>query len=245
VGSAAVFFDLRERFPGMQALLSDNNEELINCYEAVRDDVEGLIRRLRVHASAHGRGHFYAVRDEDPAGMPAVRRAARMIYLNKTCFNGLWRVNSAGRFNVPMGAYAEPRICQADLLRSASRALRGVRMKAQDFADAVLGARRGTFVYIDPPYDPLSRTAYFTAYTQGGFGPEEQERLARVFRDLDARGCLVMLSNSDTPFIRELYRGFRIESVLARRAINSNGARRGPVREVVVMNYRPGTRGRG
>ena len=239
VGSAAVFFDLRRRHPDIAASLSDDNEELINCFRIVRDDVEGLIRRLRRHKERHSREHYYEVRARKVARLTPAQRAARLIYLNKTCYNGLYRVNGQGEFNVPIGSYKNPAICQAPLLRAASRALAGVDLEVRDFADCLGEARRGTFVYFDPPYHPVSRTASFTSYTEGGFGEEEQRRLADLFAALDRKGARVMLSNSDTPFVRDLYDGYRIEAVSARRAINSNGARRGVVSEVVVCNYDP------
>ena len=241
VGSAAVFFDLQARFPKLRAILSDNNEALIRCYEAVRDDVEGLIRSLRQHKARHGKDHYYKVRGRSTNRLKGLQRAARLIYLNKTCFNGLYRVNARGEFNVPMGSYSNPAILREESLRRASAALQGVRFSARDFGDCLRDARKGTFVYVDPPYHPVSRTAYFTGYTEGGFGEEEQRRLSRLFADLHRKGCLVMLSNSDTPLIRRLYRGFRIRRVTARRAINSNSSRRGAISELVVMNYTPGT----
>ncbi|MCZ6689916.1 MAG: DNA adenine methylase [Planctomycetota bacterium] len=240
VGSAAVFFDLRERFAGLRATVSDNNKELIRCYEDVRDDVEGLIRRLRQHKARHGREHYYGVRGRSLGRLSPVARSARLIYLNKTCYNGLYRVNARGEFNVPIGSYKNPGIFKEDQFRAASAALQEVRLEVRDFSACLRDARAGAFVYFDPPYDPVSRTASFTGYTERGFGVTEQERLAGIFRELDAKGCLVMLSNSDTPLIRKLYRGFRLKSVTARRAINSNGRRRGAIGELVVMNYAPG-----
>jgi DNA adenine methylase len=146
-------------------------------------------------------------------------------------------VNASGEFNVPMGSYADPKVCQASRLRAASEALQGVKLEVRDFGDCLKEARRGTFTYIDPPYHPLSATSSFTGYTEGGFGQQEQIRLARLFRDLHRKGARVMLSNSDTPFIRDLYEDFPIHRVTARRAINSNGNRRGAITEVVVTSY--------
>ena len=240
VGSGAVFFDLQAKFPGLRAVLSDNNKELIDCYRAVQDDVEGLIRRLRQHKARHGKDHYYKVRGQPTDRLTAPRRAARLIYLNKTCYNGLYRVNSRGDFNVPIGSYSSPSVFRAEALRRASRALQRVRLGVRDFGKCIRDARPGTFVYIDPPYHPVSKTANFTGYTEGGFGLAEQERLSSLFAELDGKGCLVMLSNSDTRAIRKLYGGYRIETVSARRAINSNGKRRGAISELVVMNYEPG-----
>jgi DNA adenine methylase len=242
VGSAAVFFDLRERAGLSFAALSDNNEELINCYQVVRDDAEGLIRRLRVHKRRHHEctpAHYYQVREQQPQALSAVQRAARFIYLNKTGYNGLYRVNRAGRFNVPVGRYRDPPICDAGLLRAASAALADVEINVRDFEDWLPAARKGDFFYIDPPYVPLSRTANFTSYVPGGFGAEEQARLATFAAGLDKKGAKFMISNSDTALVRRLYSRFRIERVRARRAINSNGRARGAISELVVTNYGP------
>lgn len=242
LGGGAVYFDVQARRTPARALLADTNEELVNCFIVVRDSVDDLIELLHLHAERHRReprAHYYAVRDLTPDGLSPLERAARLIYLNKTCYNGLYRVNSRGQFNVPIGRYRNPPICDPDLLRRASAALQGVDLRVCDFAAWLDEAQPGDFFYIDPPYFPLSKTANFTAYTHGGFGLEEQVRLAGFVRQLDARGCLVMVSNSDTQVIRDLYAGFRITTVTARRAINSNGARRGPTNELVIMNYDP------
>ncbi|MBP8972910.1 MAG: DNA adenine methylase [Anaerolineae bacterium] len=244
VGSGAVFFHLQARGLFERAHLSEVNAELITCYLAVRDAVGDLIGALQDHArghAEHGAAHYYAVRawDRAPdwASAPLVRRAARLIYLNKTCYNGLWRVNRQGHFNVPMGRYKNPEIVNEARLRAASRALQGVHLAVEDFEQVIRRAGRGDFVYLDPPYIPLSETANFTSYTHEEFGEYEQRKLALVFAELDRKGCRVMLSNSDTPLTRELYRAFRIETVSARRAINSASARRGAISEVVVLNY--------
>jgi DNA adenine methylase len=241
VGSGAVFFHLRGQRLFSSYYLSETNEELLNCYRAVRDHVDELIARLREHQARHSRDYYYAVRnlDRNSAWIHAssVERAARLIYLNKTCYNGLWRVNRQGHFNVPMGRYKNPEIVNEARLRAASRALQGVHLAVEDFEQVIRRAGRGDFVYLDPPYIPLSETANFTSYTQEEFGEYEHRKLALVFAELDRRGCRVMLSNSDTPLTRELYRDFRIETVSARRAINSASTRRGAIPEVVVLNY--------
>jgi len=244
VGSGAVFFHLRGRDFAGSYTLWDVNPELINVYRAVRDEVEAVIGLLAAHRDAHaadGRCHYYAVRalDRDPAwpeSLPPAARAARMIYLNKTCYNGLWRVNSRGHFNVPAGRYRNPPILDAGRLRAAAAALQGVDLAACDFRAVVDEARPGDFVYFDPPYVPLSQTASFTSYAREDFGEAEQRALAEVFRALDRKGVRVMLSNADAPLVHALYRGFRIEIVQARRAINSRAARRGAISEVVVLN---------
>ncbi len=244
VGSGAVFFHLQARGLFERAHLSEVNAELITCYLAVRDTVGDLIGALQNHArdhAEHGAAHYYAVRawDRAPdwASAPLVRRAARLIYLNKTCYNGLWRVNRQGHFNVPMGRYKNPEIVNEARLRAASRALQGAEIAVAGFERVLERAGAGDFVYCDPPYVPLSATASFTSYAAASFGEVEQRRLAEVFAALDRQGCRVMLSNSDTPLVRQLYRAFRIETVSARRAINSASARRGAISEVVVLNY--------
>jgi DNA adenine methylase len=163
-------------------------------------------------------------------------KAARMIYLNKTGFNGLYRVNSRGIFNVPFGRYTNPGIFNEAWLRGASRQLQGVRIETEDFRFLKVEAKKNDFIYFDPPYHPRSKTSYFTAYTRDLFGEEHQRKLAALYRALDKKGCLLMLSNSDTPLIRELYENFDIREVSARRNINSKADRRGSICELVVLN---------
>jgi DNA adenine methylase len=241
VGSGAVFFRLCERGLFESCYLSDLNSELLTCYRVVRDHVEDLITRLHEHKAHHNLDYYYATRsrDRDPswANASPIERAARLIYLNKTCYNGLWRVNQQGFFNVPMGRYVNPDIANVDRLRAASHALQDVELAVADFEAVTEQARSGDFVYFDPPYHPLSKTASFTSYAREDFGEDDQRTLARVFAELDRRGCRVMLSNSDTPFVRELYGDYRIETVTARRAINSAKGKRGAITEVVVVNY--------
>jgi len=244
VGSGAVFFELRKRGLFDTYYLSDVNPELVNCFTVVRDCVDDLIAALREHKARHDEDahtHYYAVRnlDRDPAWASAtnVERAARMIYLNKTCYNGLWRVNSKGQFNVPMGRYRNPDILNEARLRAASEALQGVDVDTRPFEEVTERAQAGDFVYFDPPYYPLSDTANFTGYSADSFSADDQRRLAATFAKLHQQGCRVMLSNSDTPFVRELYADFYVHTVTARRAINSKGGKRGEITEVVVVNY--------
>jgi DNA adenine methylase len=189
------------------------------------------------HLAAHRyeRDYFYRVRAQQPEALSLVERAARMIYLNRCGFNGLYRVNAAGRFNVPFGRYRNPRICDADNLQAVARALRGVELERAPFERVLERAAPGDVVYFDPPYVPLSTTARFTSYARDGFGPDAQQRLAEVFSALAGRGVRVMLSNSDTPLVHELYAGFRRDAVQARRAVNSRKDRRGPVGELLVL----------
>lgn len=238
VGGGAVFFHLKARFPKMRVVLRDNNAELINCYQAVRDQVEDLMRRLDEHLhqfQAGGERYYYLVRSQHQLTEP-LERAARMIFLNKTCFNGLWRVNARGHFNVPIGSRKEKVALynRANML-AASKALHEVSLEVGDFRQTLRAAGAGDFLYIDPPYFPLSATANFTSYTKEDFGLEEQKELAALFADAARRGARLMLSNSDTPFIRELYAGFNVRTVQARRAVNSDGAKRGRIPEVLVL----------
>jgi DNA adenine methylase len=231
VGGCAVFFHLGPR----SATLSDVNAELIDCYQAVKDDVEAVIAALGAHV--YERDHFYRVRQIDPKTLSLPERAARTIYLNKTGFNGLYRVNSKGRFNVPFGRYEKPRFCDPKNLRACAGALKTAALGVDDFAGVLKKAKKRDFVYFDPPYVPVSETSDFTAYIPGGFGWAEQERLAEVFDELDRRGVNVMLSNSDVPRLRELYGRYRVERVEAARSINSKATGRGKIAEIVVRNY--------
>jgi DNA adenine methylase len=244
VGAGALFFELatsnRLRHG---AALSDLNAELISCYQVVRDDVEALIDTLRLHeAHKFDREYFYLVRgwDREPgfAARPAVERAARTIFLNRTCFNGLYRVNRKGFFNVSYGRYANPRVCDPDMLHAAARALRGVELRAEDFAAVAERARPGDLIYCDPPYVPLSATSSFTSYTAFPFNDDTQLRLAKLFHELAERGCSLLLSNSATPLIRHLYAPFAasMRSVHAPRRINCNGQRRGNIEELIIAH---------
>ncbi|MHB9030868.1 MAG: DNA adenine methylase [Candidatus Latescibacterota bacterium] len=240
VGGGAVFFHLWNirRLP-QEIFLFDNNDELINAYLVVRDAVDELIKLLADHKARHGKEYYYSIRDLDRSDrtMSAAIRAARTFYLNKTCFNGLFRVNSKGQFNVPMGSYVNPSILQENVLRAASAALQGCTLEVHNFQEIVPLAYPGDFFYFDPPYSPLSKTSSFTSYTAGNFGDRDQRNLAETFAQLTEKKCLCMLSNSYTPFITELYREFRIEIVQAKRAVNSDANGRGYIPEVVVLNY--------
>lgn len=240
VGGGAVFFHLwnTARLP-RQVFLSDNNPELITAYLVVRDRLPELVELLTVHERAHSREYYYQIRalDRQPVKLSEVERAARTIYLNRTSYNGLYRVNSQGYFNVPLGSYRRPRVLQRDVLEAASLALQNVSIQVKDFRAVVEMGQPGDFFYFDPPYHPLSVTASFTGYTAGSFSEQDQRDLAEVFAALADKGCLCMLSNSYTPFILKLYRRFRIETVHARRAVNSDPRGRAAIREVVVLSY--------
>lgn len=236
-GGAALFFALAsdERGPRFRrAILADRNEELVACYRAVKHDVEAVIDALGVYK--YDRDLYYQTRDLETEAMSDVERAARLIFLNHTCFNGLWRVNASGRFNVPFGRYSNPRILDADGLREASRALAWAEILHVDFAAATKKLRGGDFVYFDPPYVPVSATANFTAYAKDGFGPDDQERLAKELRRLRDRGVGVLLSNHDTPEAQALYADFAMHVVHVKRPINSDTSKRGEARELLVTS---------
>lgn len=243
VGGAALFFHLyntgRLR---AGAVLSDYNPELIRCYTVIRDDVEALIEALRQHEQhKHHSEYFLEIRrwDRQPdfEQRSQVERAARTIFLNRTCYNGLYRLNKKGQFNAPFGYYKNALICDPDNMRAVSRALEDVDLRVCDFGDVLTHAEPGDLVYFDPPYIPLSATASFTHYTGQTFGPEDQRRLAELFAALAERGVQVMLSNSSTPVSRELYKAFHTATVMASRKINCDGLKRGHVEELIVCSF--------
>jgi len=232
-GGAFLFSQLPD-----SAIISDANPELINCYQVIHDDVESLIRSLRTHKNEES--HFYAVRAKDLSKMTAVQRASRFIFLNKTCFNGLYRENLKGQFNAPFGRYENPKIVDAENLRAISEYLNtyDVEIKHSDYQFVLDNAQAGDFVYFDPPYVPMTKTANFAGYVKGGFSLNDQSELAKTFSELTKKGVLVMLSNSNTPIIHELYKGFNIKIIHANRAINCKGGKRGKeANEVLVTNY--------
>jgi DNA adenine methylase len=233
-GGAAMFFYLAPE----RAVLSDALADLIRTYEVVRGSVDELIERLEALKATHSAEQFYEIRDRFNTKRRAAKidRAAWFIYLNKTCFNGLFRTNKSGDFNVPVGHYRDPRVVDPQVLRRASELLAKAELRHETFDGLLKTAKAGDVVYMDPPYVPLSKTASFSAYADGGFGPRDQQRLAEVFRDLDARGCLLALSNSDTPVVRDLYAGFDITEIVAPRVISSKVDRRDAVTELLVRN---------
>ena len=236
LGGGAVFFHLAPRLQaeGKKAFLSDLNPELVNVYLCVRDHVEALITRLSDHEQAHSKSHYYAVRAN--LETDRVERAARFIYLNKTCFNGLYRENAKGLFNVPMGRYKKPRICAPELLRSASAALQIADVSERPFVDVASRVEgKGDFVYFDPPYYPLSETSKFTAYSRYRFAADKQIELRDLIVTLSNQGAYVLASNSDCAFIRELYDGFEIQTITAARSINSKANKRGKITEVLAI----------
>ncbi|MBW4446973.1 MAG: DNA adenine methylase [Spirirestis rafaelensis WJT71-NPBG6] len=232
LGGGAVFFHI---LPS-NAILTDINAELITTYRCVRDNVEELISLLKEHENKHSRDYYYNVRANP--GKSDLEKAARLIYLNKTCFNGLYRVNSQNKFNVPLGKYKNPNICPQDLLFAASEALSRAEIKHADFTEVLNHATSSEdFVYFDPPYYPISKTSYFTSYTSYSFEENQQIQLRDIFVKLSERGVKLMLSNSDCEFIRNLYSGFNIYTISAARAINSNAKKRGKINEILVTSY--------
>ena len=265
IGSGAVFFDLvaSGRLDGHHARLTDSNVDLIGCYSRVRDETETVIARLRRLAAAHTRdphAHYYRTRDRtfnparqqllngggDGARAYSADLAAMLIYLNRTGFNGLFRLNAKGMFNVPLGRYRNPKICDPDNLRQVARVLSrpGVSVRSAPYGETLESANPGDFIYFDPPYAPLSATARFTSYTPQGFSPDDQVLLQRTVVRLAKKGCWVLLSNSTAPDIAALYdgndaavrAGLTAHQVPARRAINSVARRRGAVMEYVITN---------
>jgi len=241
VGSGAIFFYIIQKFKPKEILLADINEELINTYKVIKEDSERLIVELKQHSEYHkveGKKYYLTIRATDPNTLPDLERAARFIYLNKTCFNGLYRVNSSGKFNVPMGAYKNPDIIQKDRIRKVAILLKNVNLKVMSFEKVVSLAKKGDFIYLDPPYYPLKKSS-FTSYDKNAFLEEEQNLLKEVFLKLHKKGCMVMQSNSYTKFIQELYSEdtFKINIVKATRRINSKANGRGKINEVVITNY--------
>jgi DNA adenine methylase len=236
VGGGAVFFAMAAAGRFRRAVLGDFNRELILCYEALRDDVEAVILALAPYK--YDKDLYYEVREIDPETQAPAARAARLIYLNRCGYNGLYRVNSSGRFNVPFGRYKNPLICDEKRLRAASAALAGVKLVCQDFGTTLSKPRAGDFVYLDPPYVPLSPTSSFTAYARTPFGPDEQARLAALLRDLGRRQVHALLSNSDCAETRALYDPKLRERVPVRRAINSVASGRAAVGELLVKSFR-------
>jgi DNA adenine methylase len=237
VGGGTVAFFLLKTHPEIKKIyLSDINEELIITYNVVKKDVESLIVLLKRYKLKHNKEFYYKIRAEDVKKLTSLQIAARFIYLNRTCFNGLYRVNSQGRFNVPIGSYKNPTICNENDLREISKLLQKDDIKVAQFDESVKKAKKGDFIYFDPPYYPLKKDS-FTTYTKGKFLEKEQEKLAGTFRKLDKKGCKVMLSNSDTNFIKNLYKDYNINVVKATRMINCDATKRGKINEVVITNY--------
>lgn len=238
VGAGAVLFGVMPK----KAVINDFNKDLITTYQVIKDEPELLIGLLKKHQELHSPEYFYSIREldrnrEEYEKTSSAEKAARTIYLNRTCFNGLYRVNSRGYFNVPYGKYKNPQIADEDTLRAVSTYFNTneISIMCGDFADSVKSATPNDFVYFDPPY--YTDTNLFTAYQAGGFGEEEQIRLRDLFADFASKGIKCLLSNSDTAFIRDIYKDFQVETVYAKRMINSKSEGRGKITEVLVKNW--------
>ncbi len=239
VGAGALLFHLQPS----QAVVNDINPELINCYEVIKTHLSELIQLLTQHQQNHNPEYFYQIRALDRTNiyhqLTKIERAARLIYLNKTCFNGLYRVNSKGQFNTPLGSYKNPNILDIPVLTSISEYLNcaDIFFSTGDFAQVINKAHANDFIYLDPPYDPVSATASFTSYALNSFGRPEQIRLKETIDSARNKGCKIMLSNSGTDFIKDLYAGYTIIPVPATRNINAVGSGRGKIEELLIMNY--------
>ena len=236
VGGGAVFFELQPK----KAIINDYNTELINVYKVIREFPEELIALLEKHNRENSQEYFYQLRaldrTDEYARISNIQKAARIIYLNKTCYNGLYRVNSAGQFNAPYGKYKNPNIVNAETIRAMSRYLQNpkITIKQGDYKEALKGLRKGAFVYLDPPYMPISSSSSFTGYTENGFSYAQQVALKNECDKLKAKGISFLQSNSDCAEIRELYKDYEIRTVQAKRSINSNANKRGGINEVLI-----------
>lgn len=241
VGAGALLFELQPK----KAVINDINVELINCFQVIKNSINELLAELENYQDKNEENFYYEIREldrtEEYQQMSSVQKAARIIYLNKTCYNGLFRVNSQGYFNVPFGRYKNPKILDEAVLKAINHYFNNnnVAILNTDFEEVLENAKKGDFIYIDPPYDPVSDTSSFTGYSLDGFGKEEQKRLKETFDLLTKKKCKVMLSNSATDFILDLYQDYQDTTVIvsANRSINSVSSRRGKIDEVLVMNY--------
>lgn len=237
VGGGAMFFDLLPK----RSVLSDMNKELVIAYNVIKNDVDALLKKLKEHQNKNSKNYYLKIRAQEIKKLSNVEISARFIYLNRTGFNGLYRVNRSGGFNVPYGENKNPLICDEENLKKTHDAMKYTKILHQDYKKVLKSARKGDFIYFDPPYYPMNETSSFTNYTKEGFLEKEQTELRDTFLELHKRGCYVMLSNSDTKFINELHSGLdkkiKIHKVLAGRSINSKGSGRGKIKEVVVINY--------
>jgi DNA adenine methylase len=239
VGGGALFFALANQKRFKRAVLNDWNSELIDLYKSIRDfpdELLGALQKLKADYQQDAQTTYYRERQRDAKALTPLDRAARFMFLNKTGFNGLYRVNKSGGFNVPMGKYTNPKIVDEENLRACSQVLnRFLVLTSKDFSEVIKEAQPGDAVYFDPPYVPVTATSNFTSYTSDGFTLDDQYRLVAGFKQLVESGVAVVASNSDTPLVRDLYAGFEIHCVQARRNINSKGDKRGAVGELVIV----------
>jgi len=238
VGGGAVFFDLLP----IKASINDINSELVTTYTVIKNSVNTLIAELESGSYTYNKDVFLRIRALDTTKLTEVERAARFIYLNRTAFNGMYRVNKSGQFNVPFGRYTNPQICDAENLLKVSKVLTHTEIKNGSYKFVLDVAKSGDFVYFDPPYYPVSKTASFTAYSNDAFLEKEQIELRDTYMELHRKGCFVMLSNSDTQFVRDLFSNYQndgivVHTVEAGRNINAKASGRGKVSEILVVNY--------
>ncbi|WP_434637559.1 DNA adenine methylase [Sulfurimonas sp. NW7] len=242
LGGGAVFFELYSQglLQNKKVYLSDINSELINAYNVVKENPDELIVNLETYEKLHSKEFYYEVRaldrKEDFKNLSDIERATRFIYLNKTCFNGLYRVNKKGQFNTPIGSYKNPNIADRDTILNASEALQNAIILNKTFHNVTDNVKKNDLIYFDPPYYPLTQTANFTAYDENTFLDDKQRELFDVFEELHKKNCFVLHSNSDTGFIKELYQKYNIEFVQANRFINSKSDNRGKINEVLIRN---------
>ena len=242
LGGGALFFELYNLgfLENKKVYLSDINEELINTYKTIRDNPKELIIKLKEFKTNHNKEFYYKIRefdrDKNYKNLDNITKSARFIYLNKTCFNGLYRVNKKGYFNVPIGSYKNPNILDEENILAVSKALQNIIIKNFDYKEILKEVQSNDFIYLDPPYHPLNETSSFTSYTKNEFLQKEQIELFKTLKELSNK-CFVLKSNSDTNFINKLYKDFKIEKILANRAINSKATNRGKILEVLIRNY--------
>jgi len=237
IGGGAVLFHLNPK----NAIINDFNKELINVYEVIKNNLEELIYDLKIHEN--NAEYFYELRSLDRSEkfqkLSIVQRASRVIYLNKTCFNGLYRVNNAGEFNAPFGRYKNPNIVNEPTLKAVNKYLNtnNIVIKSGDYSEVLKNVNENSFVYLDPPYHPISESSNFTGYVQGGWNMYDQVDLRKACDELNEKGVKFLLSNSSAEFIKDQYKEYKITIVKANRFINSNGADRGEIDEVLIRNY--------
>ena len=242
LGGGALFFELYNLgfLENKKVYLSDINEELINTYKTIRDNPKELIIKLKEFKTNHNKEFYYKIReldrDKNYKNLDNITKSARFIYLNKTCFNGLYRVNKKGYFNVPIGSYKNPNILDEENILAVSKALQNIIIKNFDYKEILKEVQSNDFIYLDPPYHPLNETSSFTSYTKNEFLQKEQIELFKTLKELSDK-CFILKSNSDTDFINKLYKDFKIEKILANRAINSKATNRGKILEVLIRNY--------
>ena len=241
LGGGAVMFDLLTKEPNLKCNVSDLNSDLVLAYVTIRDRLEKLIESLENHSKNYHKdstGYYYEVRNQEPKNQ--IEKVSRLLFLNKTCFNGLYRVNSKGKFNVPLGRYTNPNIVNKENLQAVSKTLQSPKIKisCRDFSSIIKDAKKGDFVYFDPPYQPVSDTANFTSYTHRDFTEDDLERLADLANQLNSKGCNVMLSNSNSKTVKKLFSSvWKIKEIKANRAINSNSQKRTGHKEIIIKNY--------